>query len=93
MMKERAPVSPDKEEAVGVSTYSIAWKNCATCAFWGGPRQATADGEGATVNSSAAGRCDGFWKGSLKYGNDKCREWQRWGELKAWESKPRDIYP
>ena len=57
---------------MGATNYSNVWKNCATCDFWGGERQASASGDSVTVDSSASGKCRGFWKGRGKYGNDKC---------------------
>jgi len=66
---------------MGASEYSKAWKNCATCAHWGGKRQAAESGESVTVDHAAMGVCNGFWQGSRKYANDKCSEWAPWDAL------------
>lgn len=66
---------------MGLSAYSIVWKNCATCRSWGGERKANAARNGVMVDSSAAGTCNGFWQGSRKYGNNKCPEWHLWPDL------------
>ncbi len=68
---------------MGACKYSKVWKNCATCRFWDGERKADDAHENVTVDSSAIGRCQGFWQGSRKYSNDKCPEWQMWEELQV----------
>jgi hypothetical protein len=78
---------------VGACQYTNAWKNCATCDFWQGPRKLDGGGVAVTVDSSSQGQCNGFWKGSRKTGNNKCSEWRKWGDLAAWSGETRQIYP
>ena len=66
---------------MGACKYSNVWKNCATCNFWQGARQIVPTKDSVIVESSAAGTCSGFWKGSRKFGNNNCTEWCKWGEL------------
>ena len=66
---------------MGACNYSFVWKNCATCDCWSGPRKTNGDLNGVTVDSSAVGQCGGFWKGSRKFGNNKCPEWKQWATL------------
>ena len=81
-----------EERVVGAQNYSSVWKNCATCTFWDGERKANEAKEGVTVDSSGKGFCHGFWKGSLKYGNNKCTEWKKWEELTG-EVTEKSVYP
>jgi hypothetical protein len=83
----------EKEVPVGACEYTNAWKNCATCDFWQGMRRLDAGSVSVTVDSSAQGQCDGFWKGSHKMGNSKCTEWRRWVRLAAWSGETRTTYP
>jgi hypothetical protein len=78
---------------VGACQYTNAWKNCATCDFWQGPRQLDGGRIAVTVDSSALGQCTGFWSGSRKMGNNKCTEWRKWIELTDWSGETRAVYP
>jgi len=66
---------------LGASNYSGVWKNCATCEHWSGARKPLPGHDGVTVDSSTVGVCNGFWKGSRKYANDKCGGWAKWGHI------------
>lgn len=76
---------------MGLTNYSGAFRNCATCVHWAGPRKADTAAGSVQVNGAAVGVCNGFWKGSRKYPNDKCSEWSKWPELG--ETKARQVYP
>ena len=66
--------------------YPKTWKQCATCAFWCGPREADHWGEKVTVDSSSTGgKCaapSGGWKGSQRQAGQTCFGWQKWPILK-----------
>ena len=78
---------------MSATNYSNVWKNCATCDCWDGTREANASGDTVTVDSSAVGRCVGFWEGSKKFGNDKCTEWKMWRKLSDEKVFKRSIWP
>lgn len=78
---------------MAISSYSNAWKNCATCAAWRGERTTNEEKTQALVKGSIVGNCDGFWQGSRKYPNDKCPEWKKWAELADWSGEIRSQYP
>ncbi len=78
---------------MGACRYTNAWKNCATCLFWQGPRQLSDDRTSVVVDNSAQGQCNGFWKGSRKNANDKCSEWRKWTDIRDWSGVTRATYP
>jgi hypothetical protein len=78
---------------MGACQYTNAWKNCATCAFWQGPRRLDEGRNSVTVDNNAQGQCDGFWKGSRKQCNNKCSEWRKWADIHDWSGVTREIYP
>ena len=78
---------------MGACQYTNAWKNCATCSFWQGPRTLNEDRNSVTVDNNAQGQCDGFWKGSRKNANNKCSEWRKWADIRDWSGVAREIYP
>ena len=75
---------------MGATNYSGVWKNCATCEHWSGVRKALPTHDGVAVDSSMVGVCSGFWKGSRKYGNDKCGGWAKWSQITE-KSPEREI--
>jgi len=78
---------------VAISSYSNAWKNCATCAFWRGERKTNEEKTQVLVEHGKAACCDGFWQGARKYPNDKCPEWKKWPELGDWSGEIHAQYP
>jgi hypothetical protein len=78
---------------MAISSYSNAWKNCATCVSWRGERTTNEDKTQALVKQGLVGNCDGFWQGLRKYPNDKCPEWKKWPELADWSGEIHTTYP
>ena len=78
---------------MGATDYSKVWQNCATCDCWDGVREANAAGDTVTVDSSAVGKCQGFWQGSRKFGNDNCTEWKDWSKLTAEKVIKHRVWP
>lgn len=66
--------------------YPKTFKNCATCNYWGGSRQADSFGNKVTVSSSSSkGKCfcqGSPWKGSDKQAKETCSKREHWGALK-----------
>ncbi len=77
---------------MGACKYSNAWKNCATCDHWQGERKVNPEKDSVVVDSSAKGICNGFWKGSRKFGNNNCTEWGKWAQLVDQRPEP-NTYP
>ncbi len=66
--------------------YPGTWKQCATCAFWIGPRDCDYFGQYAIVSSGTVeGRCgilSGGWKGQKRQACAQCSDWQKWPVLR-----------
>ena len=61
------------------------WKQCATCAFWMGPRTSDNFGSAVYLDISSCGMCaipSGGWKGAQKPANTVCGDYQKWPVLK-----------
>lgn len=66
--------------------YSKTWKQCATCAFWCGPRGTDHWADNVEVeNTNTMGKCgipSGGWKGVQMAASATCNSWQKWPVLK-----------
>jgi len=66
--------------------FTKSWKKCATCEYWGGPRQIDSFGHKVTVDSNnVKGKCllqGGPWKGHDKKAIDTCNKWKLWSVMK-----------
>ena len=66
--------------------YPSSWKNCATCAYWSGPRETDYWGSWSKVENPSVGhKCiipRGGWKGHQMQASSSCRDWMKWPALK-----------
>ena len=66
--------------------YPGSWKQCATCAFWMGPRTCDVFGQRVTVNNACdRGMCgipQGGWRRQQRQANQSCSDWQKWPVLR-----------
>lgn len=69
-----------------MTKYPSSWKQCATCAFWTGPRQCGTFNQDVAVDSgSTQGKCaipSGGWKGQQRQASSTCSDYKKWQVLK-----------
>ena len=66
--------------------YPHDWKQCATCAYWGGSRTTDAFGQRVYVDSSMAkGKClcrGNGWTNTDRQASAVCNQYMKWPPLK-----------
>lgn len=69
-----------------MSVYVSSIKYCATCAFWGGPREVVRDGSSVSTNCCDKGMCNHPTRKGISYdATHICHEWSTWSAL-HWRS-------
>ena len=57
------------------------WKNCATCDFWTGSREAEASTHTVQIDPAARGSCTLKTKYPVRYATNVCSAWKEWQVL------------